>query len=316
MRLLSQLQFSINGIFELYITQGRRFYGFSILFAIFSSIWSAILGLIVVYVYFIIANLLDLNPMNVNRRFFDNGDSLIYGTNAAAFIMFINMSLYAIALNRFKRMLNERLSFGGFFRSINSSTWGLYFICTSVGIIVMNLLTDFATPAPNYVGGSMQQLTAMYNGPSATDLFFSFLVFLLQFTPVVLGFFILYRSLKKTGIELQKKEVGRTLVTVIILSFIIYIGATSISTFVNNYIVRLISMPFQEPLIPGILTLVIYVFLIGVFYLGLAGSFLLPFLYPENDKLQKRTFHSTKTQPQTNYDSRNRTLDFTRNDSG
>ncbi|MDH4472706.1 MAG: hypothetical protein QE487_08845 [Fluviicola sp.] len=297
MRLLSQLQFSINGIFELYITQGRRFYGFSILFAIFSSIWSVILGLIVVYVYFIIASLLDLNPTNFNKRFFDNGDSWYYATNAAAFIMIINMSLYAIALNRFKRVLKERLSFGGFFRSINSSTWGLYFICSSAGVIIMNLLTDFATPSPNYAGGSMQQLLNSYEGSSATNLFFSFFVFLLQFTPVVLGFLILYRSLKKTGIELQQKEVGRTLVTVIILSFVIYIGATSISTFVNNYIVRLISMPFQEPLIPSILTLVIYVFLIGVFYLGFASSFLLPFLFHENDEVGKRDIILNENSP-------------------
>lgn len=297
MRLLSQLQFSISGIFDLYITQGRRFYGFSILFAIFSSIWSALLGLIVVYIYFIIANLLDLNSMNVNKRFFDNGDSLIYATNAAAFIMIINMSLYAIALNQFKRKLTERLSFGGFFRSIDSSSWGLYFICSSAGVIIMNLLTDFAAPSPNYAGGSMQQLTAMYEGPSATDLFFSFCVFLLQFTPVVLGFLILYRSLKKTGIELQQKEIGRTLLTVVILSFVIYIGANSISTFVNNYIVRLISMPFQEPLIPGILTLVIYVFLIGVFYLGFASSFLLPFLFHENDESEKRDIILNENSP-------------------
>ncbi|ASS49447.1 MAG: hypothetical protein A3D31_02995 [Candidatus Fluviicola riflensis] len=287
MKLLTQLQFSINGIFDLYITQGRRFYGFSILFAILSSLWSAILGLVVVYIYFIIANMLDLNSMNFNKRFFD-GDSIIYATGAAEFIMIINMSLYAIALNRFKREVTQRISFGTFFKCIDSSTWGLYFICTTAGVIIMNLLTDFATPSPNYAGGSMQQLRSLYEGPSATDLFFSFCVFILQFTPIVLGFFILYRSLKKTGIELHQKEIARTLLTVVILSFVIYIGATSISTFVNNYIVRLISMPFQEPLIPGILTLVIYVFLIGLFYLGLAGSYLLPFFFHENDVDQKR----------------------------
>src|SRR3989338_1551522 len=190
MKLLTQLQFSINGIFDLYITQGRRFYGFSILFAILSSLWSAILGLVVVYIYFIIANMLDLNSMNFNKRFFD-GDSIIYATGAAEFIMIINMSLYAIALNRFKREVTQRISFGTFFKCIDSSTWGLYFICTTAGVIIMNLLTDFATPSPNYAGGSMQQLRSLYEGPSATDLFFSFCVFILQFTPIVLGFFIL-----------------------------------------------------------------------------------------------------------------------------
>jgi hypothetical protein len=287
MKLLTQLQFSINGIFDLYITQGNRFYGFSILFAIFSSLWSALLGLIVVYIYFIIASLLDLNSMDFNKRFFD-GDSLIYATSASTFIMIINMSLYAIALNRFKREITQRISFSSFFKCIDSSSWGLYFICTTAGVIIMHLLTDFAAASTNYSSGSMQQLLSMYEGPSATDLFLSLCVFILQFTPIVLGFFILYRSLKQTGIELQQKEIARTLLTVLILSFVIYIGASTISTFVNNYVVRLISMPFQEPLIPGILTVVIYIFLIGIFYLGLASSFLLPFLFHENKESAER----------------------------
>jgi hypothetical protein len=288
MRLLSQLQFSINGIFELYITQGRRFYGFSILFAIFSSIWSALLGALVVYIYFSIAYLFQINQVNPTTRLFEHGDSWFYINSAITFIIIINIGLYAIALNRFKRTPNEPISFGTFFSNIKASTWGLYFICSTAGIIAMNLLSDFATPSPNYAGGSMEQLELSFAGPSLSDLFFSFCIFLLQFTPIVLGFIVLYDSLKKDGIKLQRKEIIRTLFVTIILSLVIYIGSSLISVFINKYIVRLISIPFQEPLIPGILTLVIYVFLIGIFYLGLAGSFLLPFLYPENDKLQKK----------------------------
>lgn len=292
MRLLTQLQFSINGIFDLYITQGRRFYGFSTLFAILSSIWSVIIGVIVLYIYFTLAYTMGETRFSATQILFDSGigsDALNYAT---VFIMILNMSLYALALNKLKRSTETRISFGTFFRCIPSSTWLTYFLFAVGGILFMNLSNDYITPSHQF-----NEVRHGFSGSSAEDILFSLFALILQFAPVVLGFLLIQLTLKKNGNGLKKKDIWHTLLTTVIVAFILHVCTTELIEFVNDYLIRMISIPFQEQLIPGILTLVIYIFLIGIFYLGLAGSFLLPFLYHEDSDSEKRDIILNENSP-------------------
>ncbi|HLP53745.1 MAG TPA: hypothetical protein VK151_01900 [Fluviicola sp.] len=288
MKLLTQLQFSISGIFELYITQGRRFYSFSLLFAILSGLWSTIIGGIIVYIYFTISYTMGETRLSANQMIFESGEGLETFRYATAFIMILNMSLYALALNQFKRSTSTRISFETFFRAIPSSSWLTYILFAVGGILFTNLATDFLSSNDYSNGGSIEIITRTYGGTSAKDIFYSLLALLLQFSPVVLGFLLIHLTFNRNGTDLDRKDVGRTLLTIVITSFILYVCATELVGIVNLYLVRLISLPFQEPLIPTILAIVIYLFLIGIFYLGLAGAFLLPFLFHEDGQGQKR----------------------------
>lgn len=297
MRLLTQLQFSINGIFDLYITQGRRFYGFSTLFAILSSIWSVIIGVIVLYIYFTLAYTMGETRFSATQILFDSGigsDALNYAT---VFIMILNMSLYALALNKLKRSTETRISFGTFFRCIPSSTWLTYFLFAAGGILFMSILGDSMTPSEQIRGGSMNNMSRVFSGSSSVDTLISLAAMILQFTPVVLGFLLIQLTFKKIGNGLKKKDIWHTLLTTIIIAFILFVCTTKLIELVNEYIFRLIAIPFQEMLIPIILSLVIYIFLFGIFYLALAGSFLLPFLYHEDSDSEKRDIILNENSP-------------------
>lgn len=292
MRLLTQLQFSINGIFDLYITQGRRFYGFSTLFAILSSIWSGIISLIVLFIYFTITYTMGESRADATKILFNSGNGAEAIRYATFFIMILNISLYALALNKFKRSTETRISFGTFFRCIPSSTWLTYFLFAGGGILFMNLSNDYITPSHQF-----NEVRHGFSGSSAEDILFSLFALILQFAPVVLGFLLIQLTLKKNGNGLKKKDIWHTLLTTVIVAFILHVCTTELIEFVNDYLIRMISIPFQEQLIPGILTLVIYIFLIGIFYLGLAGSFLLPFLYHEDSDLEKRDIILNENSP-------------------
>ena len=297
MRLLSQLQFSINGIFDLYIKQGRRFYGFSTIFAILSSIWSGIIGLIVLYIYFTIAYTMGETRANATKILFNSGNGAEAIRYATFFIMILNISLYSLALNKFKRSTSTRISFGTFFSCIPSSTWLTYFLFAVGGILFMNLSNDYITPSYQFNGGSIEDVRHVFSGSSAEDLIFSLFALILQFTPVILGFLLIQLTFRKIGNGLKKKDIWLTLLTTIIVAFILYVCTTELIEFVNNYLIRMISIPFQEMLIPAILTLVVYIFLIGVFYLGLAGAFLLPFLFHERDDTEKQDIILNENSP-------------------
>lgn len=297
MKLLTQLQFSINGIFDLYINQGRRFYGFSTLFAILSCLWSGIISLIVLFIYFTIAYTMGETRADATKILFNSGNGAEAIRYATFFIMILNICLYSIALNKFKHSTSTRVSFGAFFRCIPSSTWLTYFLFAVGGILFMNLSNDYITPSYQFNGGSIEDVRHMFRGSSAEDLFFSLFALILQFAPVVLGFLLIQLTFKKNGNGLKKKDIWHTLLTTIIIAFILYVSTTKLIEFVNDYLIRMISIPFQEQLIPGILTLVIYIFLIGVFYLALAGSFLLPFLYHVGSDSEKRDIILNENSP-------------------
>ncbi|MES2555631.1 MAG: hypothetical protein V4604_05740 [Bacteroidota bacterium] len=297
MKLLSQIQFSINGIFDLYITQGRRFYGFSILFAILSSIWSIIIGGIVLYIYFTIAYTMGETRFDASQILFDSGNGAESLRYTSVFIMILNLSLYALALNQFKRSTSTRISFGTFFRCIPSSTWLTYFMFAVGGVLFICLLCDSLTPSSQINGSSLERMTRLFSGSSLDEVFISLVALLLQFSPVVLGFFLIHLTFKRNGTGLKKKEILHTLLTTVILAFVLFICASKLVEFVNDYIIRLISIPFQEMLIPSILSIMIYISLFGVFYLGLAGSYLLPFLFHEDNADQKRDMILNENSP-------------------
>lgn len=281
MNLLSNLQFTIHRIFELYKTQGKRWYGFSMLFTIFSLLFCTLVTGALLFVYYAVERMTDGTGVSVSRIFegmFLSNDLTIY----SQFAITLTFGLYALFIYLQEQSpATDKITFGRFFESIGGNTLWLYLLFTVGGIVVSKLTGGLLNPSLHFDRDSLRQFTGLVEGGFSPfmEWLFSLLQFLLNQLPIVLTFFLIRMHLSKRGLVLVNKEVRTAFFALLIVYFAINNFSIDVVYFVNSYIMKLIMIPFTEALIPTVLLIAIYVFLIALFAAGIAGSLIYPFLY-------------------------------------
>lgn len=279
MQLISNLQTSINRIFELYRTQGKRHYAFSMVFTICTSIFSLLIAAILLFAYYsahAIFSIYDQNP-------WERLTSMVDLAWATLFVTILNMALYSLFLHRMTEKPEEKISFSSFFASIQPETWLFYCFALVIGIFANGFLSDLIIDLHRSQSGQAETmgrlLSEMQFRSPLLEWFLSIGQLALQFLPVALAFVMIRRQLIRQGVHLERKQVRTAFWTVLMLSYAVFILSGQLISFVRLYVIKLIMIPFQEMLIPGILSIALYIFLLGIFYPSLAASLLFPFLY-------------------------------------
>lgn len=284
MNLLSSLQFTLNRIFDLYRNEGKQYYNFSMLFTIFSLLFCTLfVGIVLLIRYFAIA-VLDGHSFQI-ERLFSHTNFLVDLTIYTQFMVTLTIALFGIFLYARREKQGSKVQFSDFFTSIPAETWGLYFLFTAGGILFSTYANALMAPE-TFRGDSLSYMLEAY-GPGGSP-FENWLISLgqlvLAFLPVGLAYVLVRRYLVKQGVVLQKPNGRTAFFSLLILGFSINVLSGQVVSFVGNYLLKLVMIPFQEPLIPSILSIVVYVFLIAVFYPALAGASIFPFLHHNNQQ--------------------------------
>jgi hypothetical protein len=275
MRLLSNIQSSLNTIFELYKSQWKSYYSFSILFVLVSSIASTILGLLILLVYQQTIGL--VTGETFRSQLVDillmNDVSLSY---IISYITIMNFGLYAAFISVNQQLPKPVISFKSFRESITSSLWVDYFLFIVAGTFCIKLIAWLSNPVSYRNDGSLEDILNVTSFNSLENWAYRLIMIILDYAPYIFAFLMLRKHLKKTDMLSKNKKGWMPFWNVLILSFVISTVGYEFTTIINNTIVRLISIPFVEEYIPTILGLLLHVFLIALFYPAFAGSLLFP----------------------------------------
>jgi hypothetical protein len=286
--LLSNIQFTLNSIFGLYKTQGKRWYGFSMMFAIFSTLSSVVIVSAFLYVYYQIDLMLDGAPEKSFGYLIKSGQFLTELQIYSQLIMILHISVYSIFLHN-QRSSQEPITFGGFFRGIDGRTWGWYLVFALGGILVSKLYSVATVPQFPYTSNPLYALISEYQSP-LMSWFLSVLQLVTELLPVLLAFLLIRMNLSAKNIRLTSKEAWTSFISLLIISLAITNFSYDILGIIQKYILVLLLIPFVDNWIPYLLVYVICLLLLAIFYLGLAGAMLFPFLYHGNKELANERF--------------------------
>lgn len=275
MNLLSNLQFSLYNIFELYKTQGKRWYGFSMLFAIFSSLASVLIATLFLFACYETESLLDNgNQMKSIAARFEYGEFLADLTIYTQLMMVLNISMYSIYLYHRKED-SGKITFGDFFNRIGSSTWKLYVLLALGGMLVSRLFVLLFTP---YGGDAFSVLFPGMHSP-LMNWVLSLIQLAVNTFPALLAFILVRKHLAGK----ERRYTARMARTVFAAFLILYFAVSNFSydilNFITQYIFRLVLIPFLDDWLPIMFVAVLCLFILGIFYLGIAGATIFPFLY-------------------------------------
>lgn len=268
MKILDSLQHTFHAIFELYKTSGRRYYGFSMGFAIASVLVSIIMSLIVITVYTAITSQGVIFDFNKQVFYFN------YLYNYGSDIMVFNFSLYGIFLYR-NSTSGERPSFSAFFSAIDARTWGIYLLLVIASLVCSLGIEYFLNPPSTGAYGG-RGADYSYSSPFATYIR-AVINLLKQFIPFILAFFLIRNSLRELADFRNKSSLRAIFFTLLILGFALNLFSSQAVNIVQTLFTSLLVIPFEEFWIPMVLSLVVYIFLIAVFYPGIAGALVFPF---------------------------------------
>lgn len=287
MQLLQHLQFSVNAVFEFYKTFGKRLYGFSALFAIVSSLFTIIFGSVIVLIYSGIVNTFNLYPSSEISSNYSEF-YLFNITIVTTFLTTINLSFYAIFLNRFTTTNRFSLSFGSFMGTIKPGDWLNYF-GFSIGGALVYLAAQQILAFSSGMSNSAGPLSHLVGAPNISRLITGFFQVLLDYLPGILGVLVVYFHLKRTSVRiLTARQLISVTLTVFIIGTVLFITTSKFIAFVQYFVGGIISIPFVEPLIPSLILILIYLFLLSAFYPALASCFLTPFLYFKEEQTTEK----------------------------
>jgi hypothetical protein len=276
MQLLSNIQFSIYNIFELYKTQGKRWLGFSTLFTILSTISTALLICTVLLIF----QLVWMAAEGANISFstiIDNPQFIMDFKSYVPFMSVMNLGIYGIFLHYKIGNPTEKITFSSFFKSISGTNWWLYFVFSSVGILVSRLLYLLLNPSPQE--GLDQLITYVDYTSNFEDWLCSIGRMVVDQLPILLVFLLLRNHFSSQGVTLSKSAAKIVFLALLILYFAVSNFSVAVLTFISGYIFSLIRLPFQEELIPTILSVSAYVIIASAFLPGLAAALTYPFLH-------------------------------------
>lgn len=274
MQLLSNIQVSFYNIFELYKTQGKRWLGFSTLFAVLSTIFTALLICSVIFIF----QLVWLAIEGVNISFVNivsNPQFIMDYKSYVPFMSVMNLGIYGIFLHRKVWNPTEKITFSSFFKSISGTNWWLYFVFSTTGILVSLLLYLLLDPSH----GRLDLYTYADYTSSFTGWICSTGSMVVDHLPILLVFLLLRNYFSSQGVTLSKSAAKIVFFALLILNFAVTNFSVAVLTFVSGRIFSLIRIPFQEELIPTILGISAYIIVGAAFLPGLAAALMYPFLH-------------------------------------
>lgn len=236
-------------------------------FAIASVLVSIIMSLIVITVYTAITSQGVIFDFNKQVFYFD------YLYNYGSDIMVFNFSLYGIFLYR-NSTSGERPSFSAFFSAIDARTWGIYLLLV-LASLVCSLGIDYFLNMRS--SGPYRDLRPDYFYTPFMIYLRGVLNLLKQFIPFILAFFLIRNSLRELADFRSKSSLRAIFFTLLILGFALNLFSSQAVGIVQTLFTSLLAIPFEELWIPMVLSLVVYIFLIAVFYPGIAGALVFPF---------------------------------------
>lgn len=292
MNFLSHLQFTINAILDNYRSYGKRLYSFSALFAVLSTIWNVLLGFIIILAFSGICN--TFNFLSPTNQFYSYSELFYFNiTMVSVFLTAVNLSYYALFLIRFWENDSISLSFAHFFNTFKSLDWLNYFAFSIGGSLIYIFCIHYFSFEVN-IPNSPDPLTGLTGAPGLQKLLIGFILIIMDYLPGFLGICVIYLNLKRSrSLHLNGKAFLTILLIIAVLGTILFVTSAKIITFLQYFLGGIISIPFVEPLIPSIIMLTVYLFLISAIYPALASCFAAPFLYFLKDNAPEKTLNDS-----------------------
>lgn len=274
MNLLKHLQFTLNSIFDLYINHGKKYYGFSLLFAIVGTISCFIVSLLLVFLIGSITDaparesLFGLSMMEHATEHYQEVFSLMIG---------LTMGIYALCIRHSSEDPGEKITLGSSFRRIGADTW-LFFALAAIG---GGLFIYFVDDQLRNARGSGSPLENLISYSGIWDYWFlDIFSYVKVLLPFVLSFFIIRGQLKKSGIYTSKTNRRATFWSALILGFVINTLSVTFIAMVSRLFMTPLARFFEFSMVlPIVLTFCLYIFILSRFLPGLGGALVYPMLY-------------------------------------
>jgi ABC-type xylose transport system permease subunit len=152
----------------------------------------------------------------------------------------------------------------------------LYVLFTLGGMLVSKLFVLLITPTSSYADPFSGLFPGMHSPLMGWAL--SLIQLAVNTFPALLAFILVRKHLSGT----EKRYTARMARTIFAAFLILYFAVSNFSydilNFITEYILKLLLIPFIDYWLPVMLVAVICIFILGVFYLGLAGATIFPFL--------------------------------------
>ena len=277
MNLLSNLQYTLHRIFEIYKAKGKSLISFTSVFVILTSIMSLIFALIVISIHSSFVSP-SYPSTNGDSDFFNGIDFFIHLQSILLFLCIMNSGLYSICLRLFDSP-KEKITFSNAFDGIKSEIWLAFFGYVTVGVIITFILNDL------FVLNNPTSHYGLYASTLPINPWWQWIISIVQFIqfflPFILLFFFTQFYLGKNEIKLERKSTMVRFLSVMLLSFTILLLGEKVYSVIQKFFIYPLSISFEDSLVLALISNVLYIFVIAQFYLGLSGAMVFPFLFQQ-----------------------------------
>ncbi|GEM_PF-6091776 len=277
MNLLSNLQYTLHRIFEIYKAKGKSLISFTSVFVILTSLMSLIFALIVISIHSSFVSP-SYPATNGDSDFFTGIDFFIHLQSILLFLCVMNSGLYSISLRLFDSP-KEKITFSNAFDGIKSEIWLAFSGYVIVGVIITFILNDL------FVLNNPTSPYGLYSSTLPINPWWQWIIGIVQFIqfflPFILLFFFTQFYLGKNEIKLERKKTMASFLTVMLLSFTILLLGEKVYSVIQKFFIYPLSISFEDSIVLALISNVLYIFVIAQFYLGLSGAMVFPFLFQQ-----------------------------------
>lgn len=278
---ISNLRNTINQVFNIYESSGKKYFRLSVDFLLVSTIFSVILSLIVCYAVSNVIKPVEYGIGGEAYSFFDYNVVWFKMYEIGVSISILNMGLYGIFLNQHNSYeFNEKYRLRNIRQELSKTVWNQYFTLLVILLIIHIVLFEDLFDVNDGNGGIFEVLNT-YEFQTKSSRFYAWInsiIYLAKlFIPFVFSMIlVMYSYHKKLSFNLLKKYKS-AIFTGLILSFFIEIFSENIFYYMKHYVVEVISIPFENYLFSAGIVIVISLVVGAFFLLAFATAISFPF---------------------------------------